>query len=470
MKLKDLKTALESEAGLSGHPVESGMYGIDKNAIEALDEIDTAGVDHEINDISDQTTKLLEDTDVLVEDVRLMDDYRHNVSELLAQETDQEESLVDDITLEGIRNNIKFMCDRWGFKDPLLLTSFATENLQQNTHHRLNLANENFKEFIKHAYETIKKAISSAIKWFLKLIGFSKESVKKKEGRIKKEEEAVNDIKRDGPSKRVVDRLREEYEKEGESLKNEGTILAVTETAQIINSDLIDPKDLTTKATKLSKTIEEIVRKIATYAESDLDAAEFMSGLNKPELADHIKETRLKFLRKSKEDTLELYNKRLREVISPLKKADLSDSFKYIHEEKEGEMSVVRFDINTDTVKDRAEVIIPRDVPELRTLIKAETELLDATRETIKASDHISNTLEKFLESFERSVKLESSDEEANRESEKLIKEILNIQRKGIANFIAIIQFLMRVSNIYDIGISAVTNTGIKTQGDEGGQ
>ena len=466
MKLKEIKIALENEALAEAKTEEV----ISKQSVEFMDSIDESDDIEEISELSDQTTQLLEETEELQKDNDVMSDYQENIEEIIESDDTEISDVVKDHALESIRSNIKAMCDRWGFSEPILMTSLATENLKEDSAQRLRIANESFASFINKVYEAVRKAIITAIKWFANLIGISGKAAEKKEERIKNEVEAIKAIDYKDPNTSTLPTLREKEEEKGFSFSNEGTIPAEPKTARIVHKDLITTKDLTDKATKLVKNSSEIIDTLADMLDKDLDATKQMSNLNKNESANNLIDTRLEYLETATERFTELYNKRLAKIEELIEKCDFSDSFKVEFTEDSRGLIDIKTSSSFDNVNPDAEVVVPRSESELQELIDCEKEIVRRVKDNTNKTIKIRATLEKFLKSYERSVRLKSTDQKANTEANKKIKEVLAIQRKAITTVILLIQFLTKTLLDYDTGISLVSKAALNLQKETGEQ
>lgn len=466
MKLKELKIALENEA-LSEAKTEEV---ISKQSVEFMDSIDESDDIEEISELSDQTTQLLEESEELQKDNDVMSDYQENIEEIIESDDTEISDVVKDHALESIRSNIKAMCDRWGFNEPILMTSLATENLKEDSAQRLRIANESFANFINKVYEAVKKAIITAIKWFANLIGISGKAAEKKEERIKNEVEVIKTIDYKDPNTSTLPTLREKEEEKGFSFSNEGTIPAEPKTARIVHKDLITTKDLSNKATKLVKSSGEIIDALADMLDKDLDATKQMANLNKNESANNLIDTRLEYLETATERFTELYNKRLAKIEDLIEKCDFSDSFKVEFTEDSRGLIDIKTSSSFDNVNPNAEVVIPRSESEVQELIDCEKEIVRRVKDNTNKTIKIRATLEKFLKSYEKSVRLKSTDQKANTEANKKVKEVLAIQRKAITTVILLIQFLTKTLLDYDTGISLVSKAALNLQKETGEQ
>lgn len=466
MKLKELKIALENEA-LSEAKTEEV---ISKQSVEFMDSIDESDDIEEISELSDQTTQLLEESEELQKDNDVMSDYQENIEEIIESDDTEISDVVKDHALESIRSNIKAMCDRWGFNEPILMTSLATENLKEDSAQRLRIANESFASFINKVYEAVKKAIITAIKWFANLIGISGKAAEKKEERIKNEVEVIKTIDYKDPNTSTLPTLREKEEEKGFSFSNEGTIPAEPKTARIVHKDLITTKDLSNKATKLVKSSGEIIDALADMLDKDLDATKQMANLNKNESANNLIDTRLEYLETATERFTELYNKRLAKIEDLIEKCDFSDSFKVEFTEDSRGLIDIKTSSSFDNVNPNAEVVIPRSESEVQELIDCEKEIVRRVKDNTNKTIKIRATLEKFLKSYEKSVRLKSTDQKANTEANKKVKEVLAIQRKAITTVILLIQFLTKTLLDYDTGISLVSKAALNLQKETGEQ
>lgn len=466
MKLKELKIALENEA-LSEAKTEEV---ISKQSVEFMDSIDESDDIEEISELSDQTTQLLEESEELQKDNDVMSDYQENIEEIIESDDTEISDVVKDHALESIRSNIKAMCDRWGFNEPILMTSLATENLKEDSAQRLRIANESFANFINKVYEAVKKAIITAIKWFANLIGISGKAAEKKEERIKNEVEAIKTVGYKDPNASTLPAYREKEEGKGFSFSNEGTIPAEPKTARIVHKDLITTKDLSDKATKLVKNSGEIIDALADMLDKDLDATKQMTNLNKNESANNLIDTRLEYLETATERFTELYNKRLAKIEDLIEKCDFSDSFKVEFTEDSRGLIDIKTSSSFDNVNPDAEVVIPRSESEVQELIDCEKEIVRRVKDNTNKTIKIRATLEKFLKSYEKSVRLKSTDQKANTEANKKVKEVLAIQRKAITTVILLIQFLTKTLLDYDTGISLVSKAALNLQKETGEQ
>lgn len=452
MTLKKLAVALEENS-----PVEV----VNEN-IEFAETMGEAEEQSDFNNDLDSLDRNLNEINTLGDDVTALSEYQENVTNLI--DSSKADEVATPLVLETIRNTIKSFETRWGIRSPNLNASLSTESFNgANVEKNLQLVNEDFKDFIKTAYEAVKNALLKAYEWFKDLIVKGGKWLLGKINRFKARKKKVSDL---DPEVTPVNNLltyREKVKEEKKTeFKNEGTVLASKELAAMVDKELITYKDLMVKVGQISGTLVDVAELVSNLLQEELESSEFMSANNRRVMDSSQAQRRNEGLDGVRETVIARSNKKIEGIVGILEKAHLSKSFTVSLEKEEGKIHKPVLGVFLDKVSTTAEFKIPENKDELTELSNTEGDLIKMIEETQEQIKRISETFEKFIKNYEKALETESDDEEINKSISSKIKGLMDLQRAEITTSMLIIRFLMRISNIYSSGIEYAVEVSLK--------